>query len=392
MKIKPVAHGINQRNKILIGCLVCAVVVTYLSLSSCSSQDASIETLSLLNSNNNNNIRLEEKSSSVTTSSDKKKDGFDYPDPAFAMNAIPAPEYHLVVSTGCNTYQDWQSYVLFYHAVKSGQVNGKSLSYVTRVVSGCNEDQAKTMNDIHARIIEPIAPGKFFIHHTPDYSRVKPKLVYKFFNKPMGYRHWMINALRYPYNHQKYDNTTFILMDPDQVILRPFTNDFTHETERWGGPFRDKRQVTIGQPFAQEYAFGVEKWRTPVSMPQLVPSIELPSNVKKMTRNDAFAYMVGPPYILKGADMWKIISKWAEIVPHVHEQVSCLLLFLCVLRASKSVKPSVSRFFRLLYFLLLAKNENKLPEHLAEMYAYSIAAAVSSLFYVAKVRTNPSLA
>jgi len=96
-------------------------------------------------------------------------------DPAFEMNILPAPDYHIVVSTGCSTYQDWQSYVLFFHAMKSGQVtlssnNDGSISYVTRVVSGCNASQAEKMNEIHNRDIAPIAPGRFFIHHTPDYT------------------------------------------------------------------------------------------------------------------------------------------------------------------------------------------------------------------------------
>lgn len=98
-----------------------------------------------------------------------------YNDPAFEMNSIRAPDYHLVVSTGCSTFQDWQAYVLFFHAMKSGQVSTSSqddgsLSYVTRVVSGCNSEQAAKMNEIHERTIAPIAPGRFFIHHTPDYQ------------------------------------------------------------------------------------------------------------------------------------------------------------------------------------------------------------------------------
>ena len=128
-----------------------------------------------------------------TATSDDRLEKLLKNDPAWEMNTIPAPEFHLVVSTGCSIYQDWQSYVLFYHAMKSGQVrrvlagnhsytnsnnmnhhngndNDNNLSYVTRVVSGCTSDQATKMNEHHERYIAPMAPGRFFIHHTPGYQ------------------------------------------------------------------------------------------------------------------------------------------------------------------------------------------------------------------------------
>lgn len=258
-------------------------------------------------------------------------------DPAFEMNQIAAPDYHFVVSTGCSTYQDWQSYALFFHSKKSGQVSedGPSVSYVTRVVSGCNEEQARKMKEIHEKEIAPMAPGRFFIHFTPSYQLVKPGVSYHFFNKPYGYKHWMENALRYPYNHERYDNVTYILLDPDQIIIRPFSNDFGNMTEMWGGPFTDKRTVERGIAFAQEYAFGVNFFWS-LDMGKIAPKDEVPSPLSGQKPEDLYQYMVGPPYIMKGFDLWRVISKWADFAPYVHDQ---------------------------------------LPEHLAEMYAYSTAAA-----------------
>lgn len=133
-----------------------------------------------------------------------------------------------------------------------------------------------------------------------------------------------MNALRYPYSHEKYDNVTYILLDPDQIILRPFKNNYTNENERWGGPFRgDKRVVERGHPFAQEYAMGVDfLMKMKSQMGQIAPKNELPSPLEQVTREDAFAYQLGPPYIMKGFDLWKIINKWVDFVPHVHTQVS----------------------------------------------------------------------
>ena len=146
-----------------------------------------------------------------------------------------------------------------------------------------------------------------------------------------------MNALRYPYNSKKYDNVTYILLDPDQIILRPFKNDYTNENERWGGPFQNKRIVEQGQPFAQEYAMGVEFLMQMKShMKHIAPKNEQPSPLENLTREEAFAYQFGPPYIMKGSDLWKIVNKWADFVPYVYD---------------------------------------KIPNHLSEMYAYSAAAA-----------------
>ena len=139
-------------------------------------------------------------------------------DPASEMNEIPAPKFHLVISTGCSPFQDWQTFALFYHARKQIEATEDlGLSYATRVVSGCSEEDETRMNQIHEETIAPMAPGRFFIHHTPSYRYVKPGVDYVFFNKAFGYHHWMINSLRYPYNHQQYDDVTYILLDPDMV-------------------------------------------------------------------------------------------------------------------------------------------------------------------------------
>ena len=120
-------------------------------------------------------------------------------------------KYHLIFSTGCSTYQDWQSYVFFYHALQSGQ-QGR----VTRIASGCNKKNETE--------ISPMSPDRFCLHLTPDFSTVKPGIGrYKYFSKPFGVRHWFQNALSYPKNHEEHDDTIIIFLDPDQIFLRPFT-------------------------------------------------------------------------------------------------------------------------------------------------------------------------
>lgn len=66
-------------------------------------------------------------------------------------------------------------------------------------------------------------------------------------------------------------------------------------------------------------------------MRKIAPKNELPSPVSSLVgKRDAYAYMVGPPYIMKGFDLWKIINKWAEFVPYVFDQVSIGISGWCI--------------------------------------------------------------
>ena len=171
----------NRRSLIIIVTVGLIITLTYLNFAPTSQSSflGAIDAMKTTDGNEKTTLRLEVE---PTETKSNNSNMASYNDPAFEMNSIPAPDFHLVVSTGCSTYQDWQSYVLFYHSMKSGQVKSISpseninnqhddgLSYVTRVVSGCTSEQAAKMNQHHAKYIAPIAPGRFFIHHTPDYQ------------------------------------------------------------------------------------------------------------------------------------------------------------------------------------------------------------------------------
>lgn len=83
--------------------------------------------------------------------------------------------YHTVFSTGCSTFQDWQSYVFFYHLLHSGQEGP-----VTRIASGCSDEDAQTLQGIFDREIAVMSPGRFRLHFTPDFSGVKPGTQFKY--------------------------------------------------------------------------------------------------------------------------------------------------------------------------------------------------------------------
>jgi hypothetical protein len=53
---------------------------------------------------------------------------------------------------------------------------------------------------------------------------MKPNVDYVYFNKAMGVRHWMEHVLGYPKDPVD-DDAILVLMDPDQLVVRNFTDD-----------------------------------------------------------------------------------------------------------------------------------------------------------------------
>jgi hypothetical protein len=246
--------------------------------------------------------------------------------------------FHVIFSSGCSTFQDWQSYVFFYHVLKSGQKG-----HVTRIASGCpTSTEEKTLQDIFAKEIQSMRPGYHHLHLTPDYSTIPKKFrnKFKYFNKPYGVRHWMEHALGYPNNHALHDDSIIILLDPDQILLRPFTGDFSNSSESseaWRlhheyGPKRISerpkfsRTVQHGSPFAQQYGYGLQ-WLDKVRPEYVFQGQRWPTPVSNLTRKEArdFYYAMGPPYVITAKDLWSIVTTWSDIVPRVHDEYPHLL-------------------------------------------------------------------
>jgi hypothetical protein len=133
----------------------------------------------------------------------------------------------------------------------------------------------------------------------------------------------MQNALGYPDKHLEHDESIIILMDPDQILLRPFTNDFTNSSEKWRLEEGYKLKVEHGSPFSQQYGYGLQ-WKRKIN-PQNV--FQGNSPVANMTDHEAYSYYMGmgPPYVATGKDMYAIVDKWAEVVPRVHDDYPHLL-------------------------------------------------------------------
>jgi peptidyl serine alpha-galactosyltransferase len=245
---------------------------------------------------------------------------------------------HIVFSTGCSAFQDWQSYLFFYHAKKSGQ-RGK----VTRVASGCESTNAEAtlLQNHHEQVA--VLSSQFHLHVTPNYARVMPGMDYKFFNKPFGLRHWMEQELGFPLT-RTYDNTVFIILDPDQLILRPFEADFgghqaaskiqwhTTQQELRAAPAEPIR-VEHGRPFAQYYDM-MGLWVDTIydNRTHILASLATTTTQNSTTATTASAlhthwtrdrayqhYVPGPPYLATGRDMYQIVATWATFAVPVYE-------------------------------------------------------------------------
>jgi hypothetical protein len=250
---------------------------------------------------------------------------------------------HIVFSTDCGDFQHWQSYLMFFSAWKAGQPG-----HVTRIASGCTEDEqltAQQWHDDHISGPNAMAPGnRFGIHFTPKFTTVmdadgKEVGNYKFFNKPLGLKHWMEHGTGMGFAEgfdisstaaegtMADEDVVVILIDPDMILLRPISSDFSVERETIFANAKETSnwptlKVKHGYPFAQKYGLGTQ-WQTfglaTITGDPHSPALE----VNKVDGRNH--YPAGPPYIGTARDMYAIAQKWTEFAPKVHAEYPYLL-------------------------------------------------------------------
>eukprot|EP00554_Chaetoceros_debilis_P000798 CAMPEP_0194093038 /NCGR_PEP_ID=MMETSP0149-20130528/48929_1 /TAXON_ID=122233 /ORGANISM="Chaetoceros debilis, Strain MM31A-1" /LENGTH=498 /DNA_ID=CAMNT_0038778193 /DNA_START=124 /DNA_END=1620 /DNA_ORIENTATION=+ len=233
------------------------------------------------------------------------------------------PNHHMVFSTDCSEYQQWQSYLLFYYAMKNGQPGT-----VTRIASGCTEFQGKKEIENHEKLIASQMSSQFRLHLTPEFSKVKDSdgkktgEKYNFFNKPFGILHWLNEKLE---SKSISEDDIVILVDPDQIITRPITYDFSNESDHifvtGNKEWKLKTKVTHGVPFAQKFGFG-SSWQKR-NIADIAGSGSHALNVSPPEARSH--YPAGPPYLATARDFHQIAKKWAEYVPLVHKEFPYLM-------------------------------------------------------------------
>jgi len=259
-------------------------------------------------------------------------------DAALEIDSQTNLRYHVVFSTDCSPYQHWQSYLVFYTALKVRQPG-----HVTRIASGCDPEQETAMKEWFARDVQFLS-SRFHLQLTPKFSSIldsegKSLGDYKFFNKPMGLKYWMEHSPLLRFNArtthfpEAVHNDVVILIDPDMALLRPLTADFSNPRETLVGAGRARhysdadsttsspKRVGPGQPFAQVYGFGAQWARLDL---EKIAGPGTPA--ASVSLEDArFFYPAGPPYLAVVTDMYNIAVHWSSFVPAVYEQYPHLL-------------------------------------------------------------------
>jgi hypothetical protein len=245
-------------------------------------------------------------------------------------------ELYLVFSTGCNPQQDWQSYLLF-HSARERKQEG----VMTRIASGCTPQEEKKMRrQIREQEVGFGANGtgtpaaNFRLHLTPDYSNVKPGSDYGYWNKPFGVKHWLENVLGFPNPAKKVERAIVVLLDPDMIIVRPFSRNGDFSDARWVQQDRREEQkpkaprwtrAGPGRPIGQLYGFDLQ-WKELVNATVLLGPDQQDSPLFSLTDLEAEeGYVVGPPIVSTARDLYRIAVKWTEFAPRVHDQYPHLL-------------------------------------------------------------------
>lgn len=239
------------------------------------------------------------------------------------------PELHIVFSTDCTFFQDWQTLLMYHSATVVGQKGS-----MTRIASGCTEEKKTELTNLYKKLYP-----QFHVHFTPDFKKdEKSGESYDFYNKPYGVHHWLQHA-----EPAVTSGTVVAILDPDMILLRPLTAKLANEPQNLYLKSHAKEKDEIpqyigrGHPAAQLYGLGAP-WTNDKSKEfNRTEACGVGSPCLKVNSEYGKAhYSVGPPYIVERDDLVRLTTAWTAMVPTVY---------------------------------------GRYPDLLSEMYAYSMAAA-----------------
>jgi hypothetical protein len=161
--------------------------------------------------------------------------------------------YHIVFSTGCSEFQDWQSIGVYSSAIAVGQ-----RGIITRIASGCKPEQEKAIRNAMSHL-----PSNCRVHFAPNTEvRDHYNTVYKYANKPLGMMHWLTYA-----DPPIPASATVALCDPDFFFLRPLYHDSFDHPSKYFASGKSKntpmpQTLKKGTMIAQRYGIGGTPWNT----------------------------------------------------------------------------------------------------------------------------------
>ena len=72
----------------------------------------------------------------------------------------PDDKLHIIFSTDCNPFQDWQTLLLFYSAKTINQRGS-----ITRIASGCDDEKKAYLTELYQKLYP-----NYHVHFTPDFK------------------------------------------------------------------------------------------------------------------------------------------------------------------------------------------------------------------------------
>jgi hypothetical protein len=231
--------------------------------------------------------------------------------------------YHIVFSTGCSEFQDWQSIGVYSSAIAVGQ-----RGIITRIASGCKPEQEEAIRHAMSHL-----PSNCRVHFAPNTEvRDHYNHVYKYANKPLGMMHWLTYA-----DPPVPPSATVALCDPDFFFLRPLYHDsFDHPSKYFASGKAKKtpvpRRITKGTMVAQRYGIGGAPWRTGPGkngqkawgLKDYLTSIgrpDSPALAPDLNEQSSSAYYsFGAPYIALAEDWLPIATNWTNLMPMAVER------------------------------------------------------------------------
>ncbi|KAH8080416.1 hypothetical protein JL720_9110 [Aureococcus anophagefferens] len=219
---------------------------------------------------------------------------------------------HVVFSTDCTPYQDWQSEVVF----NSADVVGHK-GPVTRIASGCKDGREEKLRARYAQLYGE--HSRFSMHVTPEFNKdEKTGKAYHFYNKPRGIEHFLESG------GVDFAGAPIVaLIDPDFAFLRPLTDVVERENALLIKPWTKEELpafVDEGHPVGQQYGLGTH-WLT-FDREKICGGVAV--------SDDGFegrlqVLPVGPPYVMHHADWRRLAPVWRDFAPKVYAQYPDLL-------------------------------------------------------------------
>lgn len=209
-------------------------------------------------------------------------------------------QLHMIFSTGCSPQQHWESYVFFFHAF-----NVKQPGNVTRLVSGCGEQEAKALRYFHKTKIVPMS-DRFHVFFTSNFGSGGSFTQgdYKYNNKPNSVYLWLRDVLGMNQSNRskEIDDGVVLLLDPDMILLRPLLHNLSGQDVIYASPSRDGStqpygdgtwSVEHGKPIAQQDGYLHDEW-----MKFNVSYVTNGGKFPRFGRHDGSLFWnSGPPYL-----------------------------------------------------------------------------------------------